>query len=465
MDILFPEKTGPASGEGSTADVSEESNQNQPTTSATGDASSPAQPSGATCNLCGNFEVDASQRVVLDGNEVSCGQFDLVLTTENVAEGSNRCLNFRGQYFDKCCNTIAPVNDRGDGGFEKCSLCEGNSAILDKEAEVLYLGVEVTCNDLDTKVFVEQRVASNSPRCDNVKTSYDRLCCMDDGQPTASSDASASSAGASSPSSPSSTTDDVPSFTISSPAEPKDSSSTPAVSSGASPNQPASSAEGDASSRPQPSSSTCSLCGNSQLDASQRVVLDGDEIPCGQFDAVFTTEKVEEGSDRCLNFRGQYFGECCSAAAAAASGDDNEEGGGSEKCSICGDDSTLVLDAEATVWYSGEEVTCDDLEGRVFVEQRVVSDSPRCDLSRTTFQRSCCVAGGEQTASSNASAGSGGASAEGSAEATDGSEEAPSGADRDFSSWSTYSLRDPAPSVALSMWSCMLIAMVGLSLL
>lgn len=60
--------------------------------------------------------------------------------------------------------------------FEKCSLC-GDSDLL-WEATVFYSGVELSCHDLDSKIFVEKGIASDTPTCKTSQDSYSGFCCM-----------------------------------------------------------------------------------------------------------------------------------------------------------------------------------------------------------------------------------------------------------------------------------------------
>ena len=60
--------------------------------------------------------------------------------------------------------------------FEKCSLC-GDSDLL-WEATVFYSGVELSCHDLDSKIFVEKGIASDTPSCKTSQDSYSGFCCL-----------------------------------------------------------------------------------------------------------------------------------------------------------------------------------------------------------------------------------------------------------------------------------------------
>lgn len=195
--------------------------------------------------------------------------------------------------------------------------------------------------------------------------------------------------------------------------------------------------------QPEPSES-CSLCGNSELDWSERVNFDGDDISCGEFGWIFLSENILEGSDRCLNFRAQYFDKCCYAKPSGVGcdlcdteidgpwhdiqeninvefdGDDiscadlsnkirtrfepssaqctdikntHFESCCFQRCSLCGDSN---LDWEATVYFSGEEVLCHELDSKIFVEEGISSDSSRCEMSQNFYAGTCCIQAPEQ---------------------------------------------------------------------
>jgi len=102
--VLPPEEANLESNKGSTAVVSGEVAQNQPVTS---EATPQTQPVLDTCSLCGDStRINSPQRVNLYGvNDISCGQFAQIFLSESILEGSVQCLNFRGEYSDKCCKT------------------------------------------------------------------------------------------------------------------------------------------------------------------------------------------------------------------------------------------------------------------------------------------------------------------------------------------------------------------------
>mmetsp|Transcript_23553 Transcript_23553/g.50865 ORF Transcript_23553/g.50865 Transcript_23553/m.50865 type:complete len:1125 (+) Transcript_23553:119-3493(+) len=190
-------------------------------------------------------------------------------------------------------------------------------------------------------------------------------------------------------------------------------------------------------SQPLPSES-CSLCGDSELDSSQRADLLGNDLSCGEFDDVFVSEKILEGSDQCLNFRSQYFDKCCFAKSSGdvcdlcgaeieglrhvVRNDVNVEFFGDqvscadlskkantievsngqcvdmknehfyeccvEKCSLCGESS---LDWEAVIFFSGEEVRCHEFDSKILAEQGISSDSTKCETSQKIYSATCCI--------------------------------------------------------------------------
>ena len=59
-----------------------------------------------------------------------------------------------------------------------------------------------------------------------------------------------------------------------------------------------------------------------------------------------------------------------------------------EKCSLCGEST---IDMTANVLFSGEEIPCHDLDGKIFVEEGVASGSSRCEMSQSFYAETCCI--------------------------------------------------------------------------
>jgi len=59
-----------------------------------------------------------------------------------------------------------------------------------------------------------------------------------------------------------------------------------------------------------------------------------------------------------------------------------------EKCSLCGDSD---IDWKATVVFSGGEVSCHELDSKIFVDAGIDKDSPRCESSQNLFDKTCCI--------------------------------------------------------------------------
>ncbi|KAL3809756.1 hypothetical protein ACHAXA_011429 [Cyclostephanos tholiformis] len=128
------------------------------------------------CRLCGDSELDSTQIVTLDGNEVSCNMFDLGFESANIEEGSNICVDYRGLYFNTCCGRLSFEVDQSS--VEKCILC-GDST-LNRDAIIFFHGKELFCTDLASQLLEEDRVNSGSAICNTSKSSYAAACCSDD---------------------------------------------------------------------------------------------------------------------------------------------------------------------------------------------------------------------------------------------------------------------------------------------
>ena len=74
------------------------------------------------CDICGNSQLDWLQRVTFDDKDVSCGEFGWIFQSQNIAEGSDQCLDLRAQYFGKCCYTKPAI--------EGCDLWPGTMCVM-----------------------------------------------------------------------------------------------------------------------------------------------------------------------------------------------------------------------------------------------------------------------------------------------------------------------------------------------
>ena len=82
-----------------------------------------------------------------NGNDISCGEFGWIFSSERVEEGSDQCLASRVMFYDKCCYT----KPAGDG----CDLCdtgiEGTWHDIQENVMVNFEGAGITCGDLQNK--------------------------------------------------------------------------------------------------------------------------------------------------------------------------------------------------------------------------------------------------------------------------------------------------------------------------
>ena len=182
---------------------------------------------------------------------------------------------------------------------------------------------------------------------------------------------------------------------------------------------------------------SCNICGNSEINWEKRAEFEGNDISCGEFGWIFS-EKVLEGSSKCLDYRSMYFDTCCKIKSTGTgcdicdtgisgylsdvrdsltvefNGDDvscadarnmisatfqssNAQCTESKKtlaerccfqrCSLCGD---YNLDWEATVLLSGKEVPCHEVDD-IFLKEEITVDSSRCEISRSFYADTCCI--------------------------------------------------------------------------
>ena len=130
------------------------------------------------CGLCGDSELDSTQVVTLDGNEVACDIFDLILRSANIFDGSDQCSAYRGEYFSTCCGTTS--GDDGQSSVGKCILCGDSAPREDVDAIIFFSGEVIYCTDLATKLLVEDGISSDSAICQTSKNSYSEMCCIQD---------------------------------------------------------------------------------------------------------------------------------------------------------------------------------------------------------------------------------------------------------------------------------------------
>lgn len=125
-------------------------------------------------------------------------------------------------------------------------------------------------------------------------------------------------------------------------------------------------------------SESCSICGNSQLDWSQRVTFEGSDISCGEFGWIFLSGNIQEGSDRCLNFRAQYFNKCCYA---------KQVGNGCDLCDTGPEGTWHDIREDIDVEYNGDKISCPDLSNKV--RTRFDPSSEQCSEAQSQHFSDC----------------------------------------------------------------------------
>jgi len=191
------------------------------------------------------------------------------------------------------------------------------------------------------------------------------------------------------------------------------------------------------------SAESCNICGNSaEINWEERVDFEGDDISCGEFGWIFS-KKILEGSDKCLDYRAEYFDTCCKIKSFGIGCDICDTGidghfskiretetvkfnGDNvsctevrnristsfhpsnaqcaelknthavtccfQRCSLCGDSN---LDWEAIVFFSGEEIPCYEVDN-IFLKEGISFDSSRCEMSQSFYADTCCIRPPEQ---------------------------------------------------------------------
>lgn len=183
--------------ESSVAAIGGETDQNQAT------AGSQTQSSTETCSLCRDSKIVQSQRINLGGTDLTCGDTRWVLSSGGISEGSNLCIEFRTQYFDKCCTTMPAAEGAGQtisqsssdavvgGGANTdqnqaatatqpatetpCSLC--GKLEVDRTSSVFLGGRDIPCVQVGA-FFSSEGVREGSDVCLNLRGMYFGTCCI-----------------------------------------------------------------------------------------------------------------------------------------------------------------------------------------------------------------------------------------------------------------------------------------------
>jgi len=112
----------------------------------------------APCALCpGGAELDPDVSANFQGRNMGCGEFDGILASNGIKDGSGLCGNYRSQFSGVCCSTGASAGGAsGGGGFEGSSSAEGveDARIPDQQ----------TLNGFDaTSWYTESEKSGGSP--------------------------------------------------------------------------------------------------------------------------------------------------------------------------------------------------------------------------------------------------------------------------------------------------------------
>ena len=69
----------------------------------------------APCALCPGGAADPDASASFQGRSMGCGEFDGILASNGVAEGTGLCGNYRSQFSGVCCST-SPAGGESEGG-------------------------------------------------------------------------------------------------------------------------------------------------------------------------------------------------------------------------------------------------------------------------------------------------------------------------------------------------------------
>jgi len=124
----------------------------------------------------------------------------------------------------------------------------------------------------------------------------------------------------------------------------------------------------------------CGICGNAgHIDSSNTVQFNGTDISCGDFDRIFSSKNIKEGSNKCLTTRESYFGSCCVS--------DEPSEALLEPCDICG--TAGQIDWSKTIQFNGTNISCGEF-GWIFSSSKIYEGSNQCLRMRASYFGSCC---------------------------------------------------------------------------
>ena len=123
----------------------------------------------ATCNICGEYDLDWDVYIEYDGEEMSCGTLTEIFRTEAIVDGTVQCQEISDEYYSTCCYASPTTS---------CQLCkkDGRFYDLNEKGQVDFNG-PTTCGEVAN--FMSRRVEDTEPVCGVTQTSLFDECCYE----------------------------------------------------------------------------------------------------------------------------------------------------------------------------------------------------------------------------------------------------------------------------------------------
>jgi len=299
------------------------------------------------CSLCPGKGLEAGVKVSYEGRMMTCLELDLGLGPASIEAGSDQCNEITSRHSEDCCYE-KPENP--------CRICPGDDIGVNKEASVLYLGTETTCENLSN--YLGSREEQQGDACMSASMDHTEDCCYErcslcgegkadwetfvtyEGQSIACGDFEWILRGKS-------------------------------VAAGSDQCDAVKDEFYDKCCY-EPPETSCNLCkiGSDYLDVDAEVQVNyqGSEMKClSLYNSMFVREASD--SDQCQAAKDQHAESCCF-----------------EKCNMC---QFGFLDTTATVNVGGNDMSCSALD-MSFSKDVVVEGSPQCSEKRSEYSGDCC---------------------------------------------------------------------------
>jgi chitinase len=120
------------------------------------------------CSLCAGKGLEAGVKISYEGRMTTCLEVDLGLGPAAIIAGSDQCNEIVSQHSADCCFDKPEV---------PCRICPGDNVGVDKDASVMYLGTETTCESLSN--YLGSREEQQGDACQAAASDHSQDCCYE----------------------------------------------------------------------------------------------------------------------------------------------------------------------------------------------------------------------------------------------------------------------------------------------